>query len=117
MELGGKDPAYVCDDSNLDYAVENIVDGAFFNSGQCCCAIERCYVQESVYEEFVEKAVALTKVKKKKKRKPLGESHDDRGFVVAHLLNVTQQLLVALHPTEIRAWQSNRSRIQPWSYG
>ncbi|KAH8548179.1 aldehyde dehydrogenase [Umbelopsis sp. PMI_123] len=61
MELGGKDPAYVCDDSDVDYAVENIVDGAFFNSGQCCCAIERCYVQDSVYDEFVEKAVALTK--------------------------------------------------------
>ncbi|CAO3668997.1 unnamed protein product [Umbelopsis vinacea] len=61
MELGGKDPAYVCDDSDIDYAVENIVDGAFFNSGQCCCAIERCYVQESVYDAFIEKAVVLTK--------------------------------------------------------
>ncbi|CAM0137611.1 unnamed protein product [Umbelopsis sp. WA50703] len=60
MELGGKDPAYVCDDTNLDYAVENIVDGAFFNSGQCCCAIERCYVQDTIYDEFVAKAVALT---------------------------------------------------------
>lgn len=74
MELGGKDPAYVCDDSNIDYAVENIVDGAFFNSGQCCCAIERCYVQESVYDEFVQKAVALTEVKQK--TKPLGDSHE-----------------------------------------
>jgi acyl-CoA reductase-like NAD-dependent aldehyde dehydrogenase len=62
MELGGKDPAYVCDDTNLDYAVENIVDGAFFNSGQCCCAIERCYVQDTIYDEFVAKAVALTEV-------------------------------------------------------
>lgn len=62
MELGGKDPAYVLPDSDIDFAAENIVDGAFFNSGQCCCAIERCYVHESVYDQFVEKAVQITKV-------------------------------------------------------
>lgn len=62
MELGGKDPAYVLSDTNLDFAVENIIDGAFFNSGQCCCSIERCYVESSIYDAFVEKAVALTKV-------------------------------------------------------
>lgn len=62
MELGGKDPAYVLPDTNLDYAVENIIDGAFFNSGQCCCSIERCYVDSSIYDAFVEKAVALAKV-------------------------------------------------------
>ncbi|OBZ87031.1 NADP-dependent glyceraldehyde-3-phosphate dehydrogenase [Choanephora cucurbitarum] len=61
MELGGKDPAYVLPDTDLDFAVENIIDGAFFNSGQCCCSIERCYVHESIYDKFVEKAVALTK--------------------------------------------------------
>lgn len=62
MELGGKDPAYVLPDVDLDYAVENVVDGAFFNSGQCCCSIERCYVHADIYDAFVEKAVALTKV-------------------------------------------------------
>lgn len=62
MELGGKDPAYVLPDANINYAVENIVDGAFFNSGQCCCSIERCYVHVDVYDEFIEKAVALTQV-------------------------------------------------------
>ncbi|KAI8876821.1 aldehyde dehydrogenase [Backusella circina FSU 941] len=61
MELGGKDPAYVLPDTDLDYAVENVIDAAFFNSGQCCCSIERCYVHESVYDAFVDKAVALTK--------------------------------------------------------
>ncbi|KAI8388238.1 exoribonuclease 1 [Radiomyces spectabilis] len=60
MELGGKDPAYVLPDADIDYAAENIVDGAFFNSGQCCCSIERCYVHESVYDAFVKKAVAVT---------------------------------------------------------
>ena len=44
LELGGKDPAYVRADADLDHAVENLVDGAFFNSGQCCCGIERIYV-------------------------------------------------------------------------
>ncbi len=61
MELGGSDPAYVRPDVDLAYAVENIVDGAFFNSGQSCCGIQRVYVHQAVYDEFVERAVALTK--------------------------------------------------------
>ncbi len=61
LELGGKDPAYVRSDVDLDYAVENLVDGAFFNSGQSCCGIERIYVHESVYDKFVEGFVELTK--------------------------------------------------------
>ena len=61
LELGGKDPAYVRADADLSHAIENIVDGAFFNSGQSCCGIERVYVQESVYEAFLEGAVALTR--------------------------------------------------------
>jgi acyl-CoA reductase-like NAD-dependent aldehyde dehydrogenase len=61
MELGGKDPAYVRADADLPYAIENVVDGAFFNSGQSCCGIERVYVHEAVYDSFVEGAVALTK--------------------------------------------------------
>ncbi len=58
LELGGKDPAYVRPDANLPFAIENIVDGGFFNSGQSCCAMERVYVHESVYDAFVEGAVA-----------------------------------------------------------
>ncbi len=61
LELGGKDPAYVRPDVDLNYAVENLVDGAFFNSGQSCCGIERIYVHESVYDQFVEGYVDLTK--------------------------------------------------------
>ncbi len=61
LELGGKDPAYVRADANLDHAVETLVDGAFFNSGQSCCGIERIYVHEALYDAFVEGAVALTK--------------------------------------------------------
>ncbi|MDX6805661.1 aldehyde dehydrogenase family protein [Terrihabitans rhizophilus] len=58
LELGGKDPAYVRADAKFDHAVENLVDGAFYNSGQCCCGIERVYVHESLYDRFVESYVA-----------------------------------------------------------
>jgi acyl-CoA reductase-like NAD-dependent aldehyde dehydrogenase len=61
LELGGKDPAYVRPDANLPHAIENLVDGSFFNSGQSCCAIERIYVHESVYERFLDGFVELTK--------------------------------------------------------
>jgi len=61
LELGGKDPAYVRADANLDHAIENLVDGAMFNSGQCCCAIERIYVHDSLYDKFVAGFVDLTK--------------------------------------------------------
>lgn len=61
LELGGKDPGYVMEDADLDAAVDTLIDGAMFNSGQCCCGIERIYVHESLYEAFVEKAVALVK--------------------------------------------------------
>ncbi|MHC8395554.1 aldehyde dehydrogenase family protein [Pseudomonas sp. LB3P93] len=60
LELGGKDPAYVRADANLEHAVENLVDGSFFNSGQSCCAIERIYVDAKIYPAFVERFVALT---------------------------------------------------------
>lgn len=61
LELGGNDPAYVRDDANMDHAVESLVDGAFFNSGQSCCGIQRIYVAQSRYDDFLERTVALTK--------------------------------------------------------
>jgi len=61
LELGGKDPGYVRDDADLDAAVDTLIDGAMFNSGQCCCGIERIYVHQHLYEAFVEKAVAIVK--------------------------------------------------------
>jgi acyl-CoA reductase-like NAD-dependent aldehyde dehydrogenase len=59
LELGGKDPAYVCEDANVAFAVENVVDGAFYNAGQSCCAVERIYVARPLYDRFVEACVAL----------------------------------------------------------
>lgn len=61
LELGGKDPAYVRADANVSHAIENLVDGAYFNSGQSCCGIERIYVHESLFRGFVEGFVELTK--------------------------------------------------------
>ena len=61
LELGGKDPAYVRADADLDFAVENLVDGAFFNSGQCCCGVERIYVDKALFRPFVEAFSALTR--------------------------------------------------------
>jgi len=58
LELGGKDPAYVCADADLAAAVENIADGGFYNSGQSCCAVERVYVHEALWEPFLEGLVA-----------------------------------------------------------
>ena len=64
LELGGKDPGYVRADADLDAAVDGLMDGAMFNSGQCCCGIERIYVHESLYDAFVEKAVAWVRAQR-----------------------------------------------------
>lgn len=61
LELGGKDPAYVRADADLAHAVESLVDGAMFNSGQSCCGIERIYVHASLFDAFVEGAASLAR--------------------------------------------------------
>ena len=58
LELGGKDPALVCEDANFDFAVANLVDGAFYNAGQSCCAVERIYVMRPLFSRFVDAYVA-----------------------------------------------------------
>ena len=70
LELGGKDPAYVADDANFDFTVENLVDGAFYNAGQSCCGIERIYVARAVFPRFVEAYVELVR------RYRMGDSED-----------------------------------------
>ncbi len=59
LELGGCDPVYVRHDADLPHAIENIIDGAYFNSGQSCCGLQRIYVHEGVYEEFAKGCSAL----------------------------------------------------------
>lgn len=61
LELGGKDPGYVRADADLDAAVDGLMDAAIFNSGQCCCGIERIYVHESLFDDFVKKSAALVR--------------------------------------------------------
>ena len=96
LELGGKDPSYIRADADLHYAVENTVDGTFFNSGQSCCAIERIYAHESIYDHFVEAFVALAKQYR------LGRS-DDPEVTLGPLINagaaqfVLEQIHEAIH--------------------
>jgi acyl-CoA reductase-like NAD-dependent aldehyde dehydrogenase len=61
LELGGKDAAYVATDADLEFTVANVVDGACYNAGQSCCAVERVYVHQDLYEPFLERAAALLK--------------------------------------------------------
>lgn len=70
LELGGKDPAYIRADADLDYAVDTAMDGAFYNSGQSCCGIERIYVHESIHDAFLQKATTWVNALK------LGRSDD-----------------------------------------
>jgi len=58
LELGGKDPVYVCDDVDVAAAAEGLADGAFYNNGQSCCSVERIYVHQSIHDEFVDRFVA-----------------------------------------------------------
>jgi acyl-CoA reductase-like NAD-dependent aldehyde dehydrogenase len=59
LELGGKDPVYICDDVNVEAAAAATADGAFYNAGQSCCAIERLYIHERVFESFVKAFLAV----------------------------------------------------------
>jgi acyl-CoA reductase-like NAD-dependent aldehyde dehydrogenase len=61
LELGGKDPVYVCEDVDVKAAAAGIADGAFYNTGQSCCSVERIYVQASVHDAFVAAFVAEVK--------------------------------------------------------
>ncbi|MEK7729652.1 MAG: aldehyde dehydrogenase family protein [candidate division KSB1 bacterium] len=71
LELGGKDPAYVRADADLATTVPNVADGAFYNCGQSCCAVERIYVDQKIYPEFL--AAFLSEVKSYKTGDPLAE--------------------------------------------
>ncbi len=61
LELGGKDPVYVCDDASVQNAAQSLADGAMYNAGQSCCAVERIYVHETIHDAFVAAFVATVK--------------------------------------------------------
>ncbi len=73
LELGGKDPVYVCDDADVTIAAASIADGAFYNTGQSCCSVERIYVHEKIHDAFV--AAFVAEVKGYRMGDPFDESH------------------------------------------
>ncbi len=77
LELGGKDPVYVCEDVDIKAAAAGIADGAFYNTGQSCCAVERIYVHESIHDAFVAAFVAEVKLFK------MGDPMDDATYIGA----------------------------------
>ena len=72
LELGGKDPIYVSDDVDVKTAAAAVADGAFYNTGQSCCSVERIYVHESIHDAFVD--AFLDEVKGYKVGDPLDEA-------------------------------------------
>jgi acyl-CoA reductase-like NAD-dependent aldehyde dehydrogenase len=61
LELGGKDPTYVCEDANVQNAAASLADGAMYNTGQSCCSVERIYVHQAIYDAFVAAFVETVK--------------------------------------------------------
>ena len=77
LELGGKDPIYVCDDVDIAATAAAIADGAFYNTGQSCCSVERIYVHESIHDAFVAAFVAEVK------GFPMGDPMDEATYIGA----------------------------------
>jgi acyl-CoA reductase-like NAD-dependent aldehyde dehydrogenase len=77
LELGGKDPSYVCDDADVKAAAASLADGAMYNTGQSCCSVERIYVHERVHDAFVEAFVAEVRAFK------LGDPMDETTYLGA----------------------------------
>ena len=71
LELGGKDPIYVCEDVDVEKAAASVADGAFYNTGQSCCSVERVYVHEAIFDRFVDAFVA--EVRRFRRGDPLDE--------------------------------------------
>ena len=77
LELGGKDPSYVCDDVDPRAAAESLADGAMYNTGQSCCSVERIYVHEKVHDAFVEAFVSAVKGMR------MGDPMDENTYIGA----------------------------------
>ena len=75
LELGGKDPAYVCDDVDIKSAAASLADGAFYNTGQSCCSVERIYVQQAIHDAFVAAFVAAVT------GYPIGDPMDEATYI------------------------------------
>ncbi len=77
LELGGKDPIYVCDDVDIKAAAAGVADGAFYNTGQSCCSVERIYVHEAIHDRFVDAFVAEVKAYR------IGDPMDEGTYIGA----------------------------------
>src|SRR6185369_9802697 len=75
LELGGKDPVYVCEDVDVAKAAAGVADGAFYNTGQSCCSVERIYVNDKIFDPFVE--AFLAEVRKFRR----GDPSDDSTYI------------------------------------
>ena len=107
LELGGKDPAYVRHDADAKNAAVNLADGAFFNSGQSCCGVERIYVHAKVYDEFVSAFV------KEAESLVLGDPKENTT-TLGPMTKPNGAMLVAEHVTEAIA-QGAKSLVKPFS--
>lgn len=108
LELGGKDPAYVCADADFDFAVANCVDGAFYNAGQSCCAVERVYVEQTIYERFVEAYAELT-------RKYVVGDPMDAATTIGPMASRNAPAFVA-GQVEDAVWRGGRLVVDPASF-
>jgi len=91
LELGGKDPAYIREDVDLNSVVPGVMDGVFYNSGQSCCAVERIYVHHSLFDEFIEQAAQF--MKNLKIGDPMNESIDMGPMAqISDVITVENQL-------------------------
>lgn len=96
LELGGNDPAYVAPDCDFDKTVENIVDGAMYNAGQSCCAVERVYVHQSLYQRFVDAVEPLVRAY------VLGDPESDKTTL--------GPIAQPWHPAELEAFVQDATR-------
>ena len=102
LELGGKDPIYVCDDVDVKAAAAGVADGAFYNTGQSCCSVERIYVHESIHDAFVDAFVAEVKGFK------IGDPMDEATYIGAdHAQAAARRAARSRWPTRRRRARSS----------
>ncbi len=101
LELGGKDPIYVCEDVDVAAAAAAVADGAFYNTGQSCCSVERVYVHERIFEPFV--AAFVAEVRRMKRGDPLDEA--------TYIGPLTRRAQLAVLEAQVRDARAKGARV------
>ena len=101
VELGGKDPVYVVDDVDVAVAAASVADGAFYNNGQSCCSVERIYVHEKVYDDFLEAFLETVRSFK------IGDPMDEDTY----LGPLTRKSQIAVLETQVRGALDGGARL------